>query len=231
MIKVLWLGFILLAGCMSIKTYQNGWSSLWTPTDNEYPVHPRFESVVVVESPLGHGTGFVVGMTDENVYVLTAYHVIDNSFMSYFIGHQVAEIIRVSEVNDLAMLTLENLGIYQKVHTFGSVKIEDPVWAVGYTRFNEIIGVIHPGFVVSTDFAGFIAYNGGGGLGMSGGPLFNETGEVVGVASFVPMKGFSLNFTEFCFVQGETAKQFTTDALTLSSTTIAKETEKEVLHD
>lgn len=201
---------MFLISCTSLSTSRY---SLWFPTLVEQPTHPKFESVVVVDSPHGQGTGFVVNIIDEHVYILTAAHVVSEKWVPYFAGNQSATIIAIDETYDLALLAVENSGLYHKIHRFGSVEVEDPVWAVGYAELNGIIGVIHPGFVVSTDFDGHIAYNGGGGRGMSGGPMFNISGEVVGIASFVTIEWFTPNFTEFCFIPSSIAQDFVEWAL------------------
>lgn len=211
MIKFACLICLLLTSCtlLSIPRY-----SLWLPTLVEQPTHPKFESVVVVNSPHGQGTGFVVNIIAEHVYILTAAHVVPEEWVPYFAGNQSATTIAIDETHDLALLAVKNSGLYDKIHQFGLVEVEDPVWVVGYVELNGIIGVIHPGFVVSTDFDGYIAYNGGGGRGMSGGPMFNKSGEVVGIASFVTTEWFVPNFTEFCFVPSSIAQDFVMRTLT-----------------
>lgn len=155
------------------------------------------ESVVRVKVSNGHGTGFVIRRGDGFFEVLTAHHVVEEE------GGLIAKSVEVidrhglnligvvsaysSEV-DLALITVtidDSKPLAYK--TFPAVKLSDKapqaigatVFAMGFPR--DVPGVhITVGWVVHVSYDDIVT-TASGWYGNSGGPVFNQSGEVVGV--------------------------------------------------
>lgn len=173
-----------------------------------------FESVVLLSRPFSQGTGIVVSITDDEVFILTAAHVTSPDFIPCFADGVPVQMVATSSTHDLALLTVPNVGTYAKVYTFATATFDETAWAVGFSVYEHgPIALIHRGFVVTPDFGGFVTFNGGGRPGMSGGPLFNRRGQVIGVMSFVSTAWNGPNFSQICFVSGLDAEVFVMETL------------------
>jgi len=148
-----------------------------------------------LEVLIGYGAGVLL---HEGGFVATAAHVVDQAELievHWKDGTKcLATIVTLSRTEDLALLKAETVpkGIVPpKLADIGTVKVGQPVFAVGRPRGyahsmsagiissvrNDPAQGLRPGHVIQTD----AAMN----PGNSGGPLFNEKGEVVGIASFI----------------------------------------------
>ena len=167
------------------------------------------EAVVMIKSPGGQGSGFVI---DESGYVITNAHVIENETkitiyifrkLQNAFRHEKIEDVRIVAVNsfiDLALLkfdppsgmrlTLTYLGEGRPIHE------GDSVFAIGNPLGLE--RTVSKGIVSESNRAeGGIVYiqtttqiN----PGNSGGPLFNARGEVIGVTNMGYLFAEGLNF-------------------------------------
>ncbi|MBL8957062.1 MAG: trypsin-like peptidase domain-containing protein [Myxococcaceae bacterium] len=152
-----------------------------------------------VELLYGYGAGVLL---HEGGFIATAAHVVDQAEMievSYKDGTKCgASIVTLSRTEDLALLKAEKVPkgtVAAPLAEIDKIKVGQPVFAVGRPRgyaHSMSAGIIssvrndpamglRPGHVIQTD----AALN----PGNSGGPLFNERGEVVGIASFIFSKG------------------------------------------
>lgn len=167
------------------------------------------EGVVMVKSPAGLGSGFVI---DEAGYVITNFHVIENETqvtVSIFVAeagafrHEKVEDVRIVAVNpfvDLALLKFDPptgleltkvyLGEGREVHE------GDSVFAIGNPLGLE--RTVSEGIVSEKNRAErgltYVQTTTQLNPGNSGGPLFNSRGEVIGVTNMGYMFAEGLNF-------------------------------------
>ena len=162
------------------------------------------------------GTGFVVGIDEQWVYIMTARHLFKDR-LPFQVDGQPASIYAMALGHDLAILRVENVGRYAKVFTFAPPSLDMEVWAVGYSLWNgEIVRLVHRGRVVSLDFPDsqgnwMVTHNAGGRGGMSGGPLLDSEGRVLGICSFfttMGLGGWTPNASELCAIPGMSAAAF-----------------------
>ena len=152
------------------------------------------------------GTGFIVS---PDGYIITNEHVIHGSYsVKVFIGYVVyeAKIIEANERNDLALLKIPETNL-KAVAIGNSLEVQrlDPVVAMGYPApgygqdLTTSVGKITS---IRTDVTGPDIHREGRDTlqhdavifgGSSGGPLFNNKGEVIGV-NFMLIKGSGLLF-------------------------------------
>lgn len=155
----------------------------------------------------GTGSGVVV---HADGWVVTAAHVVDEADvieLEFVDGtSSPAEIVTLSRTEDLALLKAERLPKKATVATVGDSDALKPgmrLFAIGaplgltHTVTAGVVSALrsdtrkglHPSRLIQTD----VAIN----QGNSGGPLFNEDGEVVGIASFIASRSggsMGLNF-------------------------------------
>lgn len=157
------------------------------------------EAVVMVQTPSGLGSGFIIN--DREGYVVTNNHVIEKETrisITVFVkkGNDLenvkkekVKIVALSPFLDLALLKIEDLGELKlkKVYlgSMDDLKVGDPVFAVGNPwglKRTVTEGIVS---VKAREMEGvvFIQTSAPINPGNSGGPLFNDRGEVIGVNS------------------------------------------------
>lgn len=156
------------------------------------------EAVVKVSSPAGMGSGFFI---NEQGYLITNYHVVEKETkieVTVFkkakdgFSKKVFKSIRIEAINpfiDLAILKVEDLGDTQvKFAYLGNVDEIEPgegVFAIGSPLGLE--RTVTNGVISTTNraFEGLIYLQTDAAInpGNSGGPLFNLSGEVIGVTN------------------------------------------------
>jgi len=170
---------------------------------------------------VGMGSGFVIKEKDK-LKIITNWHVIDDAdslsvwimpkpmVVEEFLINQIdsysANLIKVNETKDLALLKVEGLPLNIKPVKFGKFNKVRPgqnVFAMGHPRGH--LWTFSPGFVsqVRPDYdwrykgsrhkANVIQTDARINPGNSGGPLFNKNKELIGVNTFTD-KGEGLNF-------------------------------------
>jgi serine protease Do len=178
------------------------------PTTIERNVDRFAEAVVMVSSPGGQGSGFII---NEKGYLITNYHVIENeTLLKVTVFHKTpsgfeqqsykkVRIIAFNPFVDLALLKIEEAEQPFKSVVLGHI---DQL-AVGQTCFaiGNPLGLtrsVSQGIVSSTnrDYDGrlYIQTTTDINPGNSGGPLFNLRGEVIGVTSMGYLFLGGLNF-------------------------------------
>jgi serine protease Do len=156
-------------------------------------------SVVSIRRPGGLGTGFVVR---KDGWIATNYHVVAGARALTVATpdrheYPVIDILGLDEAHDLALLRIEaaDLGALT-LGDSGAVRAGDGVVAIGHplgledTVSNGLVSavrVVDPSLTVLQISAPIAP-------GSSGGPLFNDRGEVIGVATAFSTKGQNLNF-------------------------------------
>jgi serine protease Do len=156
------------------------------------------EAVVKVSSPAGLGSGFFI---NEQGYLITNYHVIEKEtkievtvFKKAGEGFEkkVFKSVRIEALNpfvDLALLKVEDLGDYKvsfvSLGDVTQIKVGQPVFAIGNPLGLE--RTVTNGVISSTSrpFEGlvYLQTNADINPGNSGGPLFNLSGQVIGVTN------------------------------------------------
>jgi Trypsin-like peptidase domain len=148
------------------------------------------------------GTGFFVG---DNV-VATNFHVIDGAAAGYAkIAGETAKLkiegtVGVDALHDLALLQLDtssaaNLPVAPKL----SANIGDPVYAIGNPQGLE--GTFSQGIISSVRWLGsdrILQITAPISPGSSGGPVLDQSGNVIGVSFATSEKGQNLNFAIPC---------------------------------
>jgi serine protease Do len=167
-------------------------------TTIEKAVERFSESVVKVTSPVGTGSGFFI---NEEGYLITNYHVIEKEtriditmFIKTVDGFEKKQFkkIKIEAFNpffDLALLKVEDLGDTQPTFAYlgdiENIQIGQKVFAVGNPLGLE--RTVTNGVISTTNraFQGliYIQTNADINPGNSGGPLFNMSGEVIGVTN------------------------------------------------
>jgi hypothetical protein len=156
-------------------------------------------SVVLIRSPTGLGTGFIVrkdGWIATNLHVIVGARELTVATPDHH-EYPVTEVIGVDAARDLALLKVDaaNLGVLS-LGDSDAVRAGDSVVAIGHplgledTVSNGLVSavrVIDPALTVLQISAPIAP-------GSSGGPLFNDKGEVIGVARAYSKEGQNLNF-------------------------------------
>jgi hypothetical protein len=154
-------------------------------------------SIVSIRTPDGFGTGFVV---KENGWIVTNLHVVASAERALVALPDrkifpVLEVINASPPHDLVILRIDAKGlpVLQLGKTSG-LRAGEPVVAIGHplglsdTVSNGLLSAVRKiDNLVVLQVSAPIA------PGSSGGPIFNEQGEVIGVATAILAGGQNLN--------------------------------------
>jgi serine protease Do len=176
------------------------------------------EAVVMVTTPSGGGSGFFI---NPDGYLITNYHVIaretlikttvfhrtDNGFEQK--RYDKVRIVAINPYVDLALLKIEDAGRpFQHVYLgdMSRVNVGETVFAIGNPL--GLTRTVSQGIVSTTnrDFEGqlYVQTTADINPGNSGGPLFNLSGEVIGVTSMGYLFFGGLNFA----IPANTVKAF-----------------------
>ena len=166
---------------------------IWGPIKVTSTTDP-YSGVLVVHTGLGQGSCFVVANQNDWYYAITANHVVQAfgfSFGRFDFPSSVmvddeqyeAEVVRMSSQDDLALIRFKSPENY-RIYSLASAKVGEVCITVGWTFGSK---VFYRGYVITTDFNGSIASNGGGFPGVSGGPLLNQDNEVIGITVGAPV--------------------------------------------
>jgi len=165
-------------------------------------------SVVIIEtSDGGVGSGFVIGQSNNQTYIMTNKHVVDSDKIVYIKwpdGSRNEAVVVASPrnsnswkrgifINDLALIRMNGvkgnaLPIKNKNEIIGEnvITIGNPSFYDFTVTRGIVSGIREQGKLIQTD----AAIN----FGNSGGPLINSSGCVVGVISFKNVENDDLNF-------------------------------------
>lgn len=166
-----------------------------------------YDSVVVIENYINDrvgssGTGFVFKMDDKYGYILTNYHVVDNSkkIVVTFTNNKKIEasLVGIDEYSDIAVLKVDKSDVISvaKIGNVDSLRVGDTTFTVGapldssvysWTVTRGILSGKNRLVEVTIDNTNSVmevlqtdaAINSGN----SGGPLCNSNGEVVGITN------------------------------------------------
>ncbi len=155
-------------------------------------------SIVLIRTPNGQGTGFFAGADGR---ILTNFHVIRGAgeavvVTADLVEHKDIEVIGIDRAHDLAVLSIGVRG--QRPLVLGdseSAAVGERVVAIGNPLgFGDTISDGLLSGVRQFDDGSVLQISAPISSGSSGGPVFNERGEVIGVSTFVITKGQNLNF-------------------------------------
>jgi hypothetical protein len=181
--------------------------------DRSKPAIVRIESEFDIPGPDGKnlkgvGTGFIVKSTGR---IITNLHVIVDAerqtgpalevSVTLLDGskHKLARVVDIDPKRDLALIEIDarrelptlQMGDSDKISTGERVvAIGNPLGFLDYTVSEGLIS----GVRVWTDELTMIQFSAPISQGSSGGPLFNNRGEVIGVATLIAQEGQNLNF-------------------------------------
>ena len=147
------------------------------------PLDSLHQATVLIEHAKGHGTGTIVGPRR----VLTAYHVVQEAPLdvTFFHGPAVGgRVIWFDEKLDLALVDVEVPGGYPMIELdCNDLRAGQHLVSIGHPTQSRWVAV--GGYLDRVDSIGeghLVPLGFPIGLGTSGGPVFDERGNVVGVA-------------------------------------------------
>jgi len=155
-------------------------------------------SIVLIRTPTGQGSGFFAGGAGR---IITNYHVIRGASEAVIVTadhveHKDVEVIAVDKSLDLAVL---RIGAGQKPLALGdsqAATVGEHVVAIGNPLGlgDTISDGLLSGMRDLGDGVGVLQISAPISPGSSGGPVLNDRGQVIGIATFVVTRGQNLNF-------------------------------------
>lgn len=149
-----------------------------------FDAEEAYESVFVVYSGNSFGSGFAIGKN----CIITNAHVIEDehsiTIMNYEGIEYIASLLGIDENEDIAVLVVENATFpYLTMANLSTVKIGDDIYAIGAPK--GMAYTLTKGTVSAKERIirgkSFIQIDAAINEGNSGGPLLNDSGEVLGV--------------------------------------------------
>ena len=148
------------------------------------------ESVVIVSTNVGQGTGFII---NEEGYLVTNYHVVEGATIAGIYtfdgeGPYQLELIGANSLMDIALLKID--GNFDKIELGDSddIQIGEKVIAIGnpyglqFSATSGSVSQIHREGPNKLDI--YIQIDAAINPGNSGGPLINKQGKVIGIINF-----------------------------------------------
>lgn len=145
----------------------------------------QYSGILPIEWADTGGTGFVIRDEGETYLVVTAAHVVGEETY-VFVDGILSPVVAIDFDTDVAILRVDKFERRWKVWKFAQVRQEELAKAVGYTWVNgsdDPLFLVYHGRVTSLDWWGFVSFDGGIFPGLSGGPLLNRRGQVIGMCS------------------------------------------------
>lgn len=160
----------------------------------KYNVDAVVSIEVTMQRGKGYGTGFIIS---KEGYIVTNYHVVDgakNVLVTLYDDRQFsADVVGYEETNDIAVIKIKPDGeIHSLIYGVSSdLSVGDPVYIIGnplgdltFTLTNGVVSALNR--LIDTDTGmqiNMFQTNAAINSGNSGGPVFDEHGFVVGIAS------------------------------------------------
>lgn len=155
--------------------------------------------VVQISTPYSSGTGFMVNGVD---FIITNEHVIRDNKRVVIEGHdmdrQTVEVLFFDELYDIAFLSnpvfKSSVQVKSKLAEVTLANLGDPVFAIGHPlglRFSTTKGIISS-FQLEFSGINYLQHDAALNPGNSGGPLYNQHGEIIGVNTFIHKNGANI---------------------------------------
>lgn len=168
-----------------------------SPETNRPAPHPAIQAAIVaIETPSGHGSGFLVTGGADKRLIVTNRHVVEGlDQVAVVLDDQdtkiLGKVVKVSRRNDLALVEVpaKLIPVHGLIVASRPVSIGHEVAVIGYpgVRGSEHRMTYEPGTISATarEIGGhsFIQTNANINPGNSGGPVVNACNEVIGVAT------------------------------------------------
>lgn len=159
------------------------------------------------------GCGFAV---NDDGYIVTNAHVVDHYAVSYYVMYREnryeAEVIRISEDEDIALIHIDTLTHFNLRFADSPPEKDDPLYTVGYPGNQKLTVLEGKALGDKIRFEQGISYmpiQMALKSGISGSPVLDSEGRVAGIASAVSTQDENLSF----MVSSDTAKDFLKDYL------------------
>ncbi len=141
--------------------------------------HPEQSVVMVEKNGDLRGSGVIVAHHEGYYYVLTMGHVVQD-VDSLAIDGIPAKVVRTWADQDIVLLRFCPVRQY-RVLSFGRAHVGQRIVSCGYVDHGDlVIFITNPGYVTG-EFPQHFTFNAGAFPGMSGGPILNEAGQIVGL--------------------------------------------------
>ena len=171
--------WLLASGCTTAE-------SIEPAASESADTRSMWQATVLVETGGGHGSGVIIGAGS----VLTAFHVVDDGVpkIEFFGGERESGVVGwASEELDLAIVRVGVPGRYPVPTMFcGELGMEQRVVVIGHPLAAHWVSVEgHLGTAEMPDLTPLLPLGFDLSLGNSGGPVFDDAGRVVGIASAI----------------------------------------------
>lgn len=190
----------------SMQEEEQNFSVIKLETDGSHvnSISQSVKSSLTIKTKDGFGSGFIIS---NDGHIITNYHVVTDTAdleVVFSDGDKFTpEIVRISRINDLALLKIDLGG--KKVNPFKisnskEIEIASEIYAVGTPSAKDLSQTVSKGIISGVrDYnnSKLIQTDASINSGNSGGPLVNKEGEVVGVVSS-KLKGFGVEGVAFC---------------------------------
>ena len=147
------------------------------------------DSVVIVSTDVGQGTGFII---DNEGYIVTNYHVIEGATAAGIYtnddGPFDVELIGINSTIDVALLKIEGSFEELELGNSNNIQIGERVIAIGnpyglqFSATSGSVSQVHR--QGQNGFDAYVQIDAPINPGNSGGPLINKEGEVIGMVNF-----------------------------------------------
>ncbi len=160
------------------------------------------KSSVSIKNKNGHGSGFIIS---NDGFVITNYHVISDTTAMKVVMYDETEydvkIIRVSKINDLALLKIDAKILAPfKISESKNIDIASDIYAIGTPSSLDFSQTLSKGIISAvrktSDNSKLIQTDASVNAGNSGGAIVDKNGLVIGVVSS-KLKGFGIEGVAF----------------------------------
>lgn len=164
---------LILSFSLAIPTFAANW---WTVAQDLSQSVYRL-SMVADGEEVGMCSGFVIDQRVSNI--LTAAHCAPEG-VEVQVADQVGNVLLKDEDVDLAVIQYRGQVLGKALRPGKAPRTTDEIMSVGYA-FGSQVPVFQIGRVAQSDYSGYIVVNPAHNVGMSGGPVVDPTGKVVGI--------------------------------------------------